>query len=170
MSGAFCANHQIEWNASHDEECPCCRMERDLAAAIGQRDHLMNCNGELQMEVDVAKAKLADIESMQCSQCAIRESMCDDISAANHARAEAEDAVKRLEQVSGELCPKCGWAMKFPGESCRCELVSAIARVKAWKQHTSVSMISGKMAHHDCQCIECKTMRRVIAELDKEAV
>ena len=27
-----------------------------------------------------------------------------------------------LEQVSGTLCDKCGWAMKFPGEPCRCEL------------------------------------------------
>ena len=27
-----------------------------------------------------------------------------------------------LKQVSGELCDKCGWAMKFPEELCRCEL------------------------------------------------
>jgi hypothetical protein len=26
-------------------------------------------------------------------------------------------------QVSGELCEACGWAMKFPGEPCRCETV-----------------------------------------------
>jgi hypothetical protein len=26
-------------------------------------------------------------------------------------------------QVSGELCQACGWAMKFPGEPCRCELL-----------------------------------------------
>ncbi len=26
-------------------------------------------------------------------------------------------------QVSGELCEACGWAMKFPGEPCRCEMV-----------------------------------------------
>jgi hypothetical protein len=77
-------------------------MERDLAAAIGQRDFLMNCNAELQREVDAAR--------------------------------------------------------------------TAIARVKAWKPHTSVSMISGEMVHHDCQCIGCKTMRRVVAELEKEAV
>jgi hypothetical protein len=43
---------------------------------------------------------------------------------------EQEREVERLtndlamaRQVSGELCEKCGWAMKFPGESCRCELV-----------------------------------------------
>jgi hypothetical protein len=40
------------------------------------------------------------------------------------------DEVERLtndlamaRQVSGELCEACGWAMKFPGEPCRCELV-----------------------------------------------
>jgi len=27
-----------------------------------------------------------------------------------------------LKQVSGELCDKCGWAMRFPQEPCRCEL------------------------------------------------
>lgn len=39
------------------------------------------------------------------------------------------DSVKLLEaellsvkQVTGELCDICGWAMKFPGEKCRCEL------------------------------------------------
>lgn len=26
------------------------------------------------------------------------------------------------DQTKGELCPKCGWAMKFPDEPCRCEL------------------------------------------------
>lgn len=27
-----------------------------------------------------------------------------------------------LKQVSGVLCDKCGWAMRFPQELCRCEL------------------------------------------------
>jgi len=27
-----------------------------------------------------------------------------------------------LNQVSGQLCDKCSWAMKFPEEPCRCEL------------------------------------------------
>jgi len=27
-----------------------------------------------------------------------------------------------LKQVSGVLCDKCGWAMRFPQEPCRCEL------------------------------------------------
>ena len=32
-------------------------------------------------------------------------------------------------QVSGELCEKCGWAMKFPGEKCRCELLAEVERL-----------------------------------------
>lgn len=52
-------------------------------------------------------------------------------------RAEAEIVrLKRqilsLEQTRGEECDKCGWAMKFPGELCRCEL-EAMARQKALK-------------------------------------
>ena len=35
---------------------------------------------------------------------------------------ELKQKLLMLEQVSGTLCDKCGWAMKFPGESCRCEL------------------------------------------------
>ena len=31
-------------------------------------------------------------------------------------------------QVSGELCDKCGWAMKFPNEPCRCELLDGTER------------------------------------------
>lgn len=26
------------------------------------------------------------------------------------------------DQIKVELCEKCGWAMKFPGKPCRCEL------------------------------------------------
>jgi hypothetical protein len=32
-------------------------------------------------------------------------------------------------QVSGELCEKCGWAMKFPGEPCRCALLDEVERL-----------------------------------------
>lgn len=48
------------------------------------------------------------------------------------------DEVERLKndlamarQVSGELCEACGWAMKFPGESCRCELLAKVERLQA---------------------------------------
>ncbi len=36
------------------------------------------------------------------------------------------NALAMAVQVSGELCEKCGWAMKFPGEPCRCELLAAL--------------------------------------------
>lgn len=35
---------------------------------------------------------------------------------------ELRQKLASVEQVSGELCEKCGWAMKFPAEPCRCEL------------------------------------------------
>jgi len=51
------------------------------------------------------------------------------------ARAEVERLKQSLamsEQVSGVLCDDCGWAMKFPGEPCRCEVVKQLdeARVE----------------------------------------
>jgi hypothetical protein len=35
-----------------------------------------------------------------------------------------------LKQVSGELCDKCGWAMRFPQEPCRCELEAENAELR----------------------------------------
>lgn len=35
---------------------------------------------------------------------------------------------RTLSQVMGELCDACGWAMKFPGEPCRCELLDLAER------------------------------------------
>ncbi len=56
---------------------------------------------------------------------------------------EQEREVERLtndlamaRQVSGELCEACGWAMRFPGESCRCELVKWRDEWEAFKAHT----------------------------------
>lgn len=43
-------------------------------------------------------------------------------------RLNAELAMAR--QVSGVLCEKCGWAMKFPGDPCRCELAAELATAK----------------------------------------
>jgi hypothetical protein len=42
----------------------------------------------------------------------------------NLTKAEAKNA--ELEQVSGSMCDKCGFAMKFPDEPCRCELEAAL--------------------------------------------
>ena len=54
------------------------------------------------------------------------------------------DEVERLtndlamaRQVSGELCEACGWAMKFPGEPCRCELLKWRDEWEAFKAHVS---------------------------------
>ena len=41
------------------------------------------------------------------------------------------DAHAMAVQLSGELCEKCGWAMKFPGEKCRCELLAEVERLTA---------------------------------------
>ena len=41
------------------------------------------------------------------------------------------DAHAMAVQVSGEKCEKCGWAMKFPGEKCRCELLAEVERLTA---------------------------------------
>lgn len=40
---------------------------------------------------------------------------------------ETVRALQMAHQVSGELCDKCGWAMKFPFEQCRCELAREVA-------------------------------------------
>jgi hypothetical protein len=55
---------------------------------------------------------------------------CDLIASAADDLRALLDEVERLKndlamarQVSGELCEACGWAMKFPGEPCRCELL-----------------------------------------------
>jgi len=39
------------------------------------------------------------------------------------------DAHAMAVQVSGEMCEKCGWAMKFPSEKCRCELLTEVERL-----------------------------------------
>lgn len=59
------------------------------------------------------------------SLCEINKERRDDIE-----RLEAENAALRQErddliQVSADVCPDCGWAMKFPDEPCRnCEVVA----------------------------------------------
>lgn len=60
--------------------------------------------------------------------------------AANHIEA-LEAKVERLqvvEQTAGDLCPRCGWAMKFPGEPCRCELKAEVERLTAERDNFHV--------------------------------
>jgi len=35
-----------------------------------------------------------------------------------------------VKQTMGELCESCGWAMRFPGQPCRCELERELAGLK----------------------------------------
>jgi len=35
-----------------------------------------------------------------------------------------------VKQTMGELCESCGWAMRFPGQPCRCELERDLANLK----------------------------------------
>jgi hypothetical protein len=52
----------------------------------------------------------------------------------DEARAEVERLTQSLamaEQVSGVLCDDCGWAMKFPDEPCRCEIVKQLEEARA---------------------------------------
>ena len=40
-----------------------------------------------------------------------------------------------LKQVSGEICHKCGWAMRFSQEPCRCELEAENAKLRKLLRH-----------------------------------
>jgi ketopantoate reductase len=57
--------------------------------------------------------------------------------AANESISAVYEESKKLErelaaanQIMGELCESCGWAMRFPDQPCRCELEAALAAVK----------------------------------------
>ena len=50
------------------------------------------------------------------------------------------DAHAMAVQVSGELCEKCGWAMKFPGEKCRCELLAEVERLTVEREESEHQM------------------------------
>jgi hypothetical protein len=80
------------------------------------------------------------------------------------------DEVERLKndlamarQVSGELCEACGWAMKFPGEPCRCELVKWRDEWEAFKarmtEQDASSFRRGAEAMREAAAKVCDTMR-----------
>lgn len=61
----------------------------------------------------------------------------------DEARAEVERLTQSLamaEQVSGVLCDACGWAMKFPGEPCRCEIVKQLDETRAEVRRTYIEL------------------------------
>ena len=49
------------------------------------------------------------------------------------------------DQTKGELCDKCGWAMKFPGEPCRCELERENAALRAISIEAMISNTAFRM-------------------------
>jgi hypothetical protein len=68
---------------------------------------------------------------------------------------ELERENARLRQVSGELCEECGWAMKFPGEPCRCDLERENIKLRA-----QVLDLAERMNGHSCTCSSCSDDER----------
>lgn len=67
---------------------------------------------------------------------------------------QLKDQLAMAVQVSGELCEKCGWAMRFPGEKCRCELVAEVERLT-----TQVAALEAALtcpaSEYGHRCIRC---------------
>jgi len=61
------------------------------------------------------------------------------------------------EQVSGELCHACGWAMKFPGEPCRCELLTANDKLRTALELAEVDV---SLARTWCRICRTEDSRR----------
>jgi len=65
-----------------------------------------------------------------------------------------------VKQTMGELCESCGWAMRFPGQPCRCELERELADLKE-----SITSLS----HPNCRDLlrelaEAREQRDMLAE------
>jgi len=99
---------------------------------------------------------MSDGKGCECGARYYGECACDDVSWAcgdceekDKRIAELEDKLAMAEQISGEYCDKCGWAMKFPDEPCRCELVKRIAELEAsckhWKNLLFQEMENGNL-------------------------
>jgi hypothetical protein len=69
---------------------------------------------------------------------------------------ELENQLAMAIQVSGELCDKCGWAMKFPSEPCRCELLQALTDIVN-PQHNGKDVCS-------IRCSRCYDPRQIARE------
>ena len=79
-------------------------------------------------------ALLAEVEGMRESCTGLvkqNERQSDEVLRLTTEVERLRDAHAMAVQVSGELCEKCGWSMKFPGEKCRCELVVEVERLTA---------------------------------------
>ena len=96
------------------------------------RDVVAVCNRVIELEAADAereRVKLAVFRQMDLAQKALGVDglKLDEIAPAV-AKLVADLAMAN--QVSGELCPKCGFAMKFPGEPCRCELEAEVKKLR----------------------------------------
>jgi ribosomal protein L40E len=91
-----------------------------------------------------------------------------------------EERVAELEQVSAEVCDKCGWAMKFPGENCRnCERDSLRAKLDRAKEALEFYACKEPQCGDTADTQECKgendnvycgfKARAVLSELSADA-
>jgi hypothetical protein len=76
------------------------------------------------------------------------------------------------QQVSGELCQSCGWAMKFPGEPCRCELLAKVERLTAEREilHELTDKASAEQAQkarEDAFARGAEAMRRAVLRISE---
>jgi hypothetical protein len=61
---------------------------------------------------------------------------------------QASQRIEQLErelaaanQIMGELCESCGWAMRFPDQPCRCELERELAEARKERDMLAKAMI-----------------------------
>lgn len=72
------------------------------------------------------------------------------------------------DQTKGELCEKCGWAMKFPEEPCRCELERENAALRA--ERVLVSVHTGKFTTISGRAMICPDCGRALLHEDRAAI
>jgi len=102
------------------------RLERELAEAREQRDRLELWKATAQ--------RLADRVVRQESELAEANYQVEKYAAEARQAIDAYEAafveLAAVKQTIGELCESCGWAMRFPGQPCRCELERELAAAK----------------------------------------
>ena len=72
------------------------------------------------------------------------------------------------DQTKGELCEKCGWAMKFPEEPCRCELERENAALRA--ERVLVSVHTGKFTTISGRAMICPDCGRALLHEDRAVI
>jgi hypothetical protein len=105
-------------------------VSTDLRALLAEIDRLKTAldEKEADMHLRIRQGYDKTVADSWRSHCARIEQERD------AARVQVErltDDLALARQVSGELCEACGWAMKFPGEPCRCELLKEVERLNA---------------------------------------